>query len=174
MQEYCYIELTQGQVAQVSPKHFDYFCRDKWYAHWDQKTKTFYAERKPRISDGWKAGMPRKSIKMHSVVLEIEGHTLEGLIPDHIFGDTLDNRIEMLRPATVHQNARNRKLASNNKSGFKGVIYTPNVKSLNKWRASIKVNNKIIFLGNFSTPEEANEAYLAASLLYHGEFARAA
>lgn len=39
-------------------------------------------------------------------------------------------------------------------------------KKTGKFRASIKVNNKKIYLGYFDTPEEAHEAYLYAEKIY--------
>ncbi|MBK9496425.1 MAG: HNH endonuclease [Xanthomonadales bacterium] len=87
---------------------------------------------------------------------------------DHINGDGEDNRIVNLREATHSDNARNRCISKRNMSGFKGVDFRPDGK---KWRASICVNRKLIHLGLFSTPEEAHEAYVAAAIRLHGEFA---
>lgn len=48
---------------------------------------------------------------------------------------------------------------SNNKSGCRGVIWD---KSKTKWRATIYVNKKRIYLGLFPTVEEGRDAYLKA------------
>jgi len=48
-----------------------------------------------------------------------------GFVPeqlDHINRDTTDNRIENLRPADTANNAQNRRLFANNKSGCKGNL----------------------------------------------------
>lgn len=88
---------------------------------------------------------------------------------DHINHDRLDNRIVNLREATEAENKRNSLLRSDNTSGFKGVC--ENRKRINKWQASIKVNKKLIFLGNYPTPELAAIAYDRAAIRHHGEFA---
>lgn len=54
------------------------------------------------------------------------------------------------------QYAINRKIASNNKTGYKGVSID---KSSGRFRAAIKVNQKQIHIGTFDTAEEAHEAY---------------
>jgi hypothetical protein len=90
---------------------------------------------------------------------------------DHINGVKTDNRIANLRDATQAENARNRGLQSNNKTGFKGV-FTNSVSRINPYTSHIQSNGKIIFLGTFPTPELAHEAYRAASAKYHGEFGR--
>lgn len=88
---------------------------------------------------------------------------------DHINCDALDNRIANLRLATKQQNMCNRGATKSNKSGFKGVW-----KCNNKYRARIMWNGEQVNLGYFKTPEEANEAYAAAAIRLHGEFAKAA
>lgn len=86
---------------------------------------------------------------------------------DHKDGNGLNNKRENLRLATPAQNKQNSKLASNNKSGFKGVC-----KRKDKWQANINVNGKRIYLGQFTTPELAHAAYCAAADKYFKEFAR--
>ena len=86
---------------------------------------------------------------------------------DHINGIRNDNRYQNLREATRSQNKCNTKMYANNASGFKGVgLYKPT----GKYRASITVNNKLIYLGYFDNPELAYAAYCEAALKYHGEF----
>ena len=86
---------------------------------------------------------------------------------DHIDGNSLNNRIENLRPATAKQNQQNSALRKDNKSGVKGVK-----KCKNKWRADIKIDGKQTYLRLFATIEEASSAIKATREKYHGEFAR--
>ncbi len=88
---------------------------------------------------------------------------------DHEAGNTDDNRIEKIRPASYSQNGMNRKRRSNNRSGFKGVSWH---EKKQKWVARIHVEGKQIFLGYFERVEEAAAAYKTAAVKYHGEFAR--
>lgn len=90
-------------------------------------------------------------------------------ILDHINQNRDDNRIDNIRESTSSKNGYNQGRHRNNKSGFKGVYLR---KASQKWSAQIKVNTKSIFLGVFSTPEEASNAYAAASKKYHGKFSR--
>lgn len=53
------------------------------------------------------------------------------------------------------------------KIGIKGVS-----KSGNNYTANMMLNRKHIYLGSFSTIEEAARAYNRAAILYHGEYAR--
>lgn len=77
---------------------------------------------------------------------------------DHKNGIKYDNRIENLREATHFQNSGNRiKCQSDNKTGFLGVYYRPEIE---KYVASIKVNKKPIHIGYFKTAEEAHKAYI--------------
>ena len=76
---------------------------------------------------------------------------------DHINGVRNDNRICNLRNVTHQQNHFNRTTA-------KG--YTWN-KPRNKWQSKIKLNDKQIHLGYFTTEQEARQAYLEAKEKYH-------
>ncbi len=88
---------------------------------------------------------------------------------DHIDGDRDNNRLVNLRKATNAQNGANARLSKNNSSGFKGVSFDT---SVGRWRASIRRNRQLHYLGFFNTPEEAHAAYASAAVQLFGEFAR--
>lgn len=87
---------------------------------------------------------------------------------DHVNGNGLDNRWDNLRLATISQNACNKDGKQNTKSGVKGVSYD---KRTNRWKSSIRIGGKEIWLGRHNTLDLAREAYAAAAEKYHGEFA---
>lgn len=89
---------------------------------------------------------------------------------DHHDLDKRNNKISNLREATVSQNAANRRLSSNNTTGFKGIRARAN----NRWRAAIEHHGKHISLGTYGSKEQAHAAYCAAAHRLFGEFARAA
>jgi hypothetical protein len=88
---------------------------------------------------------------------------------DHINMDGLDNRRGNLRVCDNSLNQANTRKRSDNSSGFKGVS-----RNGSKWRAYIQKNKKWRHIGNYSTPEEAHEAYSQAAKESFGEFARIA
>ena len=90
------------------------------------------------------------------------GSEAEGEI-DHINHIRDDNRISNLRVTTRDENQRNKKLASNNKSGVVGVRYNA---ANNRWRADIRVNGKKIDLGSFIDKEDAVLARSVANVKY--------
>lgn len=105
---------------------------------------------------------------LHCMVAERTGLDVSNEI-DHIDGNKTNNQRKNLRSATRSQNARNRKIQSNNTSGFKGVCWD---KDRNKYRAYIRVDYKLIHLGYFDDPIEAARVYDKAAILYFGEFAK--
>lgn len=88
-----------------------------------------------------------------------------GMVVDHRNGDTLDNRRCNLRVCTSQENSRNRATVS--KHGFKGVYADKYGK---KWWSSIRVNKRSVYLGSFSSPIAAHEAYCRAAKENFGEF----
>jgi hypothetical protein len=92
----------------------------------------------------------------------------EGLVVDHINGNSLDNRLSNLRLATPRQNAQNSKIRKHNKSGYKGVSFC---KCTGKWVARIKVSGVYLNLGRFDTPELASAAYIKCADQFFGAFA---
>ena len=83
---------------------------------------------------------------------------------DHINGIRSDNRIENLRDAIQSENCQNLK-KSRGLSGLLGASIDPVRK--NRWKSSIKLNGKNIYLGWFKTPKEAHQAYIQAKRQLH-------
>lgn len=139
-------------------------ARDSWILALDGPTWT---------SDGHYVSrrIPRKGAVeteyMHRRLLGLKKG--DGICVDHIDGDTLNNTRRNLRLATHQQNIRNRKLNSNNTSGYKGVS---RYKTPGKWVARIKTDTTYKSLGVFDSKEEARDAYITAARVYHGAFAR--
>ena len=77
---------------------------------------------------------------------------------DHINCIKDDNRLENLRWCNQSQNCRNKKKRTNASSQYQGVSLE---KSVNKWRASIKINSIGKYLGYFNTELEAFNAWKA-------------
>jgi hypothetical protein len=107
----------------------------------------------------------------------MHGLTIGGAEIDHIDCNPSNNAISNLRLATSSQQKQNRGAQSNNRSGLKGAYYHACHKG-KKWRSQILIREngvrRLIFLGYFHRAEQAHEAYAAAALKYHGEFARVA
>ena len=114
-----------------------------------------------------RVGINGKKYYAHRIVFLYHKGYLPKTI-DHINGDKVDNRIENLRAVTASQNQHNRKINSNNTSGYKGVSYNARA---NKWCARIRLENKRINLGYYSTPEEADAVVRKAREELHGSFA---
>ena len=88
---------------------------------------------------------------------------------DHINGNKFDNRIENLRECNKSTNAINSCVSSRNTSGVKGVYFD---KAISKWCATLTINGKNKFIGNFDDIELAELVVKEAREKYHGEFAR--
>ena len=153
------IPLTQGQLALIDDEDFELVNKYNWIAHWDRRTKSFYATTRIGKQEGC-----RKFLRMHRLIMNAK----KGQQVDHIHHLTLDNRKSQLRLCSHGQNQHNRSIQLNNTSGFKGVSYDA---TKHKWRAFIGVNGKNRHLGYFIALEMAHTAYCRAALELYGEFA---
>ena len=106
------IELTQGRFALVSPEDFPALQQYRWHAAKCGSNK-FYARR------GVKFGKKVVAVSMHRQIMA--DSLSEGLVVDHINGDTMDNRRENLRVVTPSENSRNLR-AFSGVSGYRGVF----------------------------------------------------
>lgn len=147
------IPLTKGKVALVDAADFD------WLSQWKWICTGRYAVRRRRAEDGPGGQL----VMMHREILR----PAEGLVGDHISGETLDNRRSNLRACTRGENALNKrtKLGA---TGFKGVSY---LRATGKYRAHIQVNRRGYYSANFFTAIAAALAYDAMARELHGEFA---
>lgn len=156
------IELTRGLFATIDDEDFELISRWKWYALCDRKSGVFYAcNRGPR-----KGNKKRQSLRMHRVILNAP----EGLVVDHINGDTLDNRRANLRLATHSQNAANSHKTIKSMVPFRGVSLNEKC-TRRPFSACINVRGVKKSLGQFATAEEAANAYDRAAEKYFGDFA---
>lgn len=84
---------------------------------------------------------------------------------DHKDGNKSNNRILNLRDVTPKTNSENKlKVYQNSKSGIRGVSWHEKDQ---KWRVRIRVNGKLLHIGNFTDITEAEHAAIAAKRKYH-------
>jgi len=110
-------------------------------------------------------GGKKKTVFLHRFIMGDP----KGKFVDHKFGNHFDNRRENLRICEGCENSRNTKLFATNTSGYRGVT-----RRGKKWEANIKCNNRLKYLGRYSTPEEASAVYEETAKKLFGEFHREA
>jgi hypothetical protein len=109
-----------------------------------------------------------KHSRLHRLIMKPKEH--ESI--DHINGNGLDNRKSNLRICTNAENSRNKKKRDGKfTSKYKGVCHHTNSRSLKKWYCQIAKDGKKIFIGRYSTEEEAALAYNKKATELFGEFA---
>jgi len=110
----------------------------------------------------------QKNTKIHRLVASyfVENPENKPYV-DHIDNNKLNNLFSNLRWATHQENNRNKKIYSNNTSGFKGVVFD---KRYNKWQARTRIDGKSICFGSFDKIEDAVEARVKGVNKIFGEF----
>lgn len=90
---------------------------------------------------------------------------------DHISHDRLDNRKINLRPITSHQNAMNMGKKNTNTSGVIGVSKQLQKREwTGRWCSTLMYNYNSIWLGVYSSFDEAVHARLKGEVEYFGEY----
>jgi hypothetical protein len=138
----------------VDDEDFAEINRHKWSP--DQRGDNFYVIARPY-------GYKEKQVYLHRFLMKPSSD----LTVDHIDHNGLNNQKSNLRVCTQAENLRNRRLQSNNTSGYKGAYW-----HRTSWVARIKHNGKNKHLGVFSDLIDAAKAYDAAAKEYCGEFAK--
>jgi hypothetical protein len=86
---------------------------------------------------------------------------------DHINGIPTDNRWSNLRRATQVEQTRNSATRRDNANGLKGVWFN---RPCRAFQADIHVDGRRIYLGRFSTADEAHAAYIEAAKRHFGAY----
>lgn len=155
------IPLTQGQVALIDDADYALVSEYRWYAVWNDYSKTFYA-----VRTEYREGYPKRQVYMHRVIL---GVTDRRILVDHKNHVGTDNSRQNIRACHPHQNRSNtKKPKSGSRSQFKGVHWD---RRCNKWFAQIVARGKQIYLGICASELEAAIRYDNAARIHHGDFA---
>lgn len=153
-------KIAAGRVALIDDGDYDLVMQHRWYVdetakvgkrHWGP-----YAVTRIRLDGGRRIRLP-----MHCLIMGTKG-------VDHRDHDGLNNQRSNLRPATQVQNGQNQRPQVGKSSRYKGVSW---YKASNAWRARLRVNKTLMYLGSFASELEAAYAYDAAAREAFGEFA---
>lgn len=147
------LENVKDKVL-VDDEDYELLSQYKWWA---------YGSKRPYAATCNRNGK-QKWTTMHRLLMQPP----KELEVDHINGNSFDNRRANLRLCTRSQNLQNRRVMSNNQTGFKGVSYD---RVNHKYKATIQNDGKQVWLGRFRTAEIAHKVYCEAAIRYYGEFA---
>jgi hypothetical protein len=136
--------------------------------HWNATYpgKEAGAARRGKGGARWSVSLKGGRLYRSVIVWALHNGEMPQLLIDHKNRDSLDDRLENLRAATIRQNSAN--ASHKNRSGLKGAGWCTRKQ---RWVASIRIGTKQIHLGYFRTPEDAHEVYMIAAREQYGEFA---
>jgi hypothetical protein len=161
------IQLNDGLIAIIDDGDWPKVSQHKWFAGTPNKQGNRYVRAYDKSKYVPKL-RKQKFISLHRLIMDAYDRSI---LVDHINHDTLDNRRSNLRLATQQENQRNRKCAAKNSSSKYIGVFKREFKTKTSWRAGIKYNKKMLWLGHFDREEDASKAYNEAALKYFGEFA---
>lgn len=147
------VPLTRGMFAIVDDDDYATASAVRWYA--SPRHGLWYA----------RGRLGGKRVQLHRLIIGAP----DGVMVDHVNGDSLDCRRSNLRLASVQENSRNSR-GRGSVSGFKGVKRAASRR--NPWRAYIEMDCRFVHIGMFSDRESAARAYDAKARELFGEFAR--
>jgi len=149
------IPLTRGFTALVDDADFEeVVAAGPWFPR--PQAHTVYCQRNVR------KGADHTTQSLHAFITGTAG-------ADHRNGNGLDNQRSNLRVASASQNSMNRRVRSDNRSGFKGVTWDDH---RHHWKALIYSGGRARHIGYYDSPEDAARAYDAKAAELFGEFAR--
>lgn len=155
------VPLTQGAFALIDDEDAQLVLQYKWCMAGSKRNGHFYAWRSVKVKKG-----EQKNLSMHRFLM----NPPPGMCVDHINNDGLDNRRANLRIATHAQNIANGRFSSG-VVPFRGVCVRRRG-SVTRYEVKLKLLGKRVYIGTFTTPEEAARAYDAKAREVFGEFAR--
>lgn len=171
-----YFEVTVNNsdfIYKVDSEDVEWMKHYTWFSDKGRGLDYPYLVAKKRIdSDEYK----RITIKFHIEIMQNKISEFKDknpeykkrIIIDHINGDITDNRKDNLRVRTQSENNMNKKIQSNNTSGFVGVVWHSKQKM---WNASITVRGEVLELGSYYYLRNALRARIEAEGEYFGEHA---
>lgn len=112
---------------------------------------------------GYKRGQFQyKNLYAHRVVWLLHYGEWPKNTVDHINGDKTDNRIENLRDVTLKENAKNKPIRKDSRTGVCGVSIR-----YGKYYSTIKVGDKTVWLGYFDSLHDATIARKEAEVKFN-------
>ena len=151
------IKLVNNKgIALVDDEDYELLSKFNWIF---SKKDVGYAQVRVYINGKW------TTKKMHQLLI----NATKKFQVDHIDGNGLNNQKFNLRIVTRSQNKMNGNKYKNSSSIFKGVSWC---KRDNKWRANIRLNKKLYFLGSFINEIDAAKAYNEKAKELFGKYAK--
>lgn len=152
------IPLTNGMSAMVDDEDFDRTMQFTWIA-----------KQAPNRRNLWYAYRITGRIKRTNTQVQWLHHFIQGIKSqtDHRDANGLNNQKSNLRLCNHSQNAANRRLNSNNSTGFKGVTFYRG-----KFIVQLGRRGPGKWIGSFDSSQEAAKAYDNAAAKRFGEFAK--
>jgi hypothetical protein len=122
---------------------------EKIFSHW-----AWHESKDGYLSRICRNGKRRARVMAHRLIMGVP--PFPDAQVDHIDRNPANNLTRNLHWVTNAVNSRNRKMNSNNTSGFKGVSWS---RRMRKWRAIAEFNSKQVYLGKFANKIDAALCY---------------